>query len=221
MAFHLLTAAAITAILVLITILIMRLRTSLIPQASKKLDHSDIMRSSRESSIISKNFESALSEILTFPHDSTVFNELMNSYWAKQECEVIPACVLRPHKIQQLSTAITILKQGYERREKQGGNENSVGLFAVRSGGHSPIPGAASIKGGVLIDLSLFREVIPTEDGTSVVVGAGAKWKDVSKVLDEKNLAIVGGRNSDVGVGGLTLGGKFCFSHPFPFFSLS
>ena len=59
-----------------------------------------------------------------------------------------------------------------------------------------------------MIDLGLFCEVTPSEDGSSVTIGAGAKWIDVSKVLDDKNLAVVGGRNSAVGVGGLTLGGK-------------
>lgn len=59
-----------------------------------------------------------------------------------------------------------------------------------------------------MIDLGLFCEVIPSEDGSSVAIGAGAKWMDVSKVLDEKGLAVIGGRNSAVGVGGLTLGGK-------------
>jgi hypothetical protein len=81
-------------------------------------------------------------------------------------------------------------------------------LSAVRSGGHSPIAGAASIKGGVVIDLRFFYEVTHSEDESSVVIGTGAKWMDVSKSLDEKGLAVVGGRNSAVGVGGLTLGGK-------------
>ena len=85
---------------------------------------------------------------------------------------------------------------------------NAEGLFAIRSGGHSPVSGAASIKGGVVIDLSLLCEVTPSKDGSNVVIGAGAKWIDVSKVLDDKGLAVVGGRNSAVGVGGLTLGGK-------------
>jgi hypothetical protein len=53
-----------------------------------------------------------------------------------------------------------------------------------------------------VIDLGLFCEVTPSEDGSSVAIGAGAKWRDVSKVLDEKGLAVVGGRNSAVGVGG-------------------
>ena len=59
-----------------------------------------------------------------------------------------------------------------------------------------------------MIDLSLFCDVVPSEDRSSVVIGAGAKWIDVSKVLDGGGLAVVGGRNSAVGVGGLTLGGK-------------
>ena len=82
------------------------------------------------------------------------------------------------------------------------------GLFAIRSGGHSPVSGAASINGGVVIDLGLFREVTASEDGSTVSIGAGAKWMDVSRILDGKGLAIVGGRNSAVGVGGLTLGGN-------------
>lgn len=137
----------------------------------------------------------------------------MNSYWAQQECEVVPACVVRPRDVQELSIATTILKREYDERRKQSGKDQPEGLFAIRGGGHSPIAGAASINGGVLIDLSLFKEVTPSEDGSSVVIGAGCKWMDVSKVLDERGLAVVGGRNSAVGVGGLTLGGKLLFSN--------
>ena len=122
---------------------------------------------------------------------------------------MIPACVVRPRNVQQLCTAVTIIKHEYDERGKKAGGVKAEGLFAIRSGGHSPVSGAASIEAGVVIDLSLFCEVIPSEDGSSVAIGAGAKWMDVSKVLDEKGLAVIGGRNSAVGVGGLTLGGKF------------
>ena len=105
--------------------------------------------------------------------------------------------------------AITLLKQEYDLQTKNASKEKVEALFAIRSGGHSPVPGAASINGGILIDLRLFNEVIPSEDGTSVIVGAGAKWMSVSAILDKKGLAVVGGRNSAVGVGGLTLGGQF------------
>jgi len=125
---------------------------------------------------------------------------------------VIPALVVRPRDVQQLCTAVTLLKREYDERRKQAGEEKVEGLFAIRSGGHSPVPGAASIKGGVVIDLSLFCEVTPSKDGSSVAIGAGAKWMDVSKILDDMGLAVVGGRNSAVGVGGLTLGGKLLLS---------
>ena len=59
-----------------------------------------------------------------------------------------------------------------------------------------------------MIDLSLLCEVTPSEDGSCVVIGSGAKWMDVSKTLDQMGLAVVEGRNSAVGVGGLTLGGE-------------
>jgi hypothetical protein len=51
--------------------------------------------------------------------------------------------------------------------------------------------------------------VVTFEDGTSIVIGGGARWMGISKVLDENGLTVSGGINSAVGVGGgLTLGGK-------------
>lgn len=113
---------------------------------------------------------------------------------------MIPACVVRPRDVQQLCTAVNLLRREHDERGKQAerktAEQKGEGLFTIRSGGHSPVSGAASINGGIVIDLSLLCEVTPSEDGTTVVIGAGAKWMDVSKVLDEKGLAVVGGRNS-------------------------
>ena len=211
MASQLLSAStAITLLLlIIISIFIMRrLRTSQTLQATKKGDHLDLTSSSLEPTMLSKTLASALPDSVIFPHDAAAFKRSMNSYWAQQECEVVPACVVRPRDIQQLCTAVTVLKREYDGRGKRASEGKAEGLFAIRGGGHSPVSGAASIKGGVVIDLGLFCEVTPSEDGSSVAIGAGAKWMDVSKVLDDKGLAVVGGRNSAVGVGGLTLGGK-------------
>ena len=209
MASQLLSASAVTTLLVVISIFIMRrIRTPQTLQAAKKPIPLDSMSSSSETTMLSKSLALALPDSVIFPHDAAAFKQSMNSYWAQQEREVIPACVVRPRNVQQLCTAVTILKREYDERGKQAGEKKAGGLFAIRSGGHSPVSGAASIKGGVVIDLGLFCEVTPSEDGSCAVIGAGAKWMDVSKVLDEKGLAIVGGRNSAVGVGGLTLGGK-------------
>lgn len=59
-----------------------------------------------------------------------------------------------------------------------------------------------------MIDLSLFCKVTPAVDGSTVSLGRGAKWIDVYKALDEKGLVVIGGRNSPVDVGGLTLQGN-------------
>lgn len=209
MPFYLLSASTATTLLIAIAIFIMRrLRISQTLQAAKKPNHLNLTSSSPEPTRLSKSLASALPNSVIFPHDAVAFKQSIKSYWAQQECEVIPACIVRPRDVQQLCTAVDVLQGEYMERKKQAGEEKVEGLFAIRGGGHSPISGAASIKGGVLIDLGLFCEVTPSKDGSSVAIGAGAKWMDVSKVLDEKGLAVVGGRNSAVGVGGLTLGGK-------------
>ncbi|KAL9638520.1 MAG: hypothetical protein Q9164_001505, partial [Protoblastenia rupestris] len=209
------TASAATTLLIIISIFIVcRLRTSQTSQRTKKPDHLDLTSSLSESTMLSKSLALALPDSVIFPHDAAAFKQSTDSYWAQQEREVIPACVVRPRDVQQICTAVTVLKREYDERRKQAGKEKAEGLFAIRSGGHSPVSGAASIKGGVLIDLGLFCEVTPSEDGSSVSMGTGAKWMDVSQVLDENGLAVVGGRNSAVGVGGLTLGGGLSFFSP-------
>lgn len=46
------------------------------------------------------------------------------------------------------------------------------------------------------------------EDRTVAHIGAGASWLDVYLYLDGLGVAVAGGRNAAVGVGGLTLGGQ-------------
>ncbi|PQE25321.1 6-hydroxy-D-nicotine oxidase protein [Rutstroemia sp. NJR-2017a BBW] len=80
--------------------------------------------------------------------------------------------------------------------------------FAVRSGGHNPNPGFASVdKTGVLLDLSPLNQISLSSDKTTALIGTGAKWVDVYTTLEIEHLTVVGGRVSDVGVGGLILGG--------------
>ncbi|KAL8822082.1 MAG: hypothetical protein Q9191_007176 [Dirinaria sp. TL-2023a] len=133
------------------------------------------------------------------------------SYWAMQERDIVPQCIVRPRSVEEVATAIGILQRDYDAKTRQG---KLPLLFAIRSGGHSPIPGAANTHNGIVIDLRLFNKVVPSNDGTSVVIGSGARWGDVSKILDSRGLAVAGGRNSAVGVGGLTLGGGISFFSP-------
>ncbi|KAJ4324524.1 hypothetical protein N0V94_001264 [Neodidymelliopsis sp. IMI 364377] len=153
---------------------------------------------------------------IIFTDQDDMFKELMNSHWAQQECEVVPACIIRPRTSRDLAQAVKIFKNTFRLRKDGISSKRESGdhFFAIRSGGHSPVAGAASIKDGILIDMAQFNHVSPSPDGNSVVIGAGCKWIHVSSVLEEKGLAIVGGRNSAVGVGGLTLGGGLSFFSP-------
>jgi hypothetical protein len=154
----------------------------------------------------------ALPESIISPENTMSFAESMNAYWDQKACEVAPACVVRPRNAQELSKAIKILKSEFQ--ERNASKSDDDGLFAVRSGGHSPVAGASSINGGALIDLSLFNQVLPSADKKSVDIGAGCKWIHVYTALEKDGLAVAGGRNSAVGVGGLTLGGGLSFFSP-------
>lgn len=80
--------------------------------------------------------------------------------------------------------------------------------FAVRSGGHTPWAGAANIKDGVTIDLSLLDKTVYNKEISIASIGPGARWKSVYETLDQIGVAVPGGRAGTVGVGGLILGGK-------------
>lgn len=165
----------------------------------------------------------AIPHIVISPDQTTDMKTSMNAYWDQKACEVPPACVVRPRNVWELVQAVKILKRELDARSTEIGEsqETIEPIFAIRAGGHSPVTGASSIKGGVLIDLSLFNQVTPAEDGKSVAIGAGCKWIDVYKALENKGLTVVGGRNSAVGVAGLTLGGGLSFFSPRYGFSCS
>lgn len=45
-------------------------------------------------------------------------------------------------------------------------------------------------------------------------IGGGATWIDAYLYLETRGLAVAGGRNGPVGVGGLTLGGGISYFSP-------
>lgn len=107
----------------------------------------------------------------------------------------LPACIVAPALPHDISVIVQLLAK-------------SRSPFAIRSGGHASQPGAANVENGITIDLRSLKEVKLYKKGDVVSVGPGALWGDVYDILDKRGLAVLGGRDAHVGVGGLTLGGE-------------
>lgn len=126
---------------------------------------------------------------------SSVYAESLSSYWSKQEESLAPSCIVTPASEDDVAVAVKTLA--------------TLGCtFAIRGGGHTPWASSANINGGVTIDMRLMNAVTMNKDNTVASVGAGAVWGDVYKKMDSLGLAVIGGRGSSIGVGGLTTGGK-------------
>ena len=78
--------------------------------------------------------------------------------------------------------------------------------IAVRGGGHN-VAGYAVCDDGMVIDLSLMRDIVVDPQAQTVCAGAGARWADVDQATQPYRLATPGGEVSETGIAGLTLGG--------------
>ncbi|KAI1657067.1 FAD-binding domain-containing protein [Daldinia decipiens] len=151
---------------------------------------------SEPSLTLCKQLDDTFGSAIVFPND-TEYATLRTENWSQTAWKT-PTCIFQPESVEDLQTVIPKLADANV-------------SFAVRSGGHSPSPGAANIDQGVLIDLSRFNSVDYDAENNVANIGAGQKWENVYKQLDQFNVTVVGGRVLDVGVGGLILGGGLSY----------
>lgn len=118
-----------------------------------------------------------------------------DEFYSARQRDVIPACIVTPLSGADVSQALKTIKQ-YQC------------IFAVKSGGHAMFPGASNAPGGITIDLRKLNLIAFDEETQTTEVGPGNRWADVYKVLEPLNKTVVGGRSSQVGVGGFILGGE-------------
>ncbi|HEX5069760.1 MAG TPA: FAD-binding oxidoreductase [Vicinamibacterales bacterium] len=85
--------------------------------------------------------------------------------------------------------------------------------IAVKGGGHN-VAGRATCEGGVMIDLSLLRQVNVDPQKKIAWAGGGSLWRDFNRETQQFGLATTGGVISSTGVAGLTLGGGFGWLMP-------
>ncbi|KAF2703916.1 FAD-binding domain-containing protein [Pleomassaria siparia CBS 279.74] len=121
-----------------------------------------------------------------------------NNYWSTGCGALRPSCILYPSSAQEVSAIVTVLNANNE-------------SFVVKSGGHNPNKGFASISDGPLISTKYLNEVTFNRSSMTVRVGPGNDWQDVHEALQDDGVTVVGGRIGEVGVGGYVLGGGLSF----------
>ncbi|GKZ76364.1 hypothetical protein AnigIFM56816_006624 [Aspergillus niger] len=153
---------------------------------------------------------------ISFPN-TTAYEASQKSYFAQQNSDLQPSCVVSPDSAEDVSKIITSLVTTVSALP---GHEQARCQFAIRSGGHNSFGGASNIQHGITIDLralNTIKVLAPSADNgnkQTVFVGAGATWGDVYAHLDPLGLSVAGGRAAQVGVGGLTLGGGMSYFSP-------
>ncbi|KAJ4386786.1 hypothetical protein N0V93_009684 [Gnomoniopsis smithogilvyi] len=78
--------------------------------------------------------------------------------------------------------------------------------FAIKSGGHTAIPGANDIDDGVMLDLSYLNDTSVAPDNQTVHLGAGGTWQNAYDTLPS-DIVFPGGECGGTGVAGVSLGG--------------
>ncbi|KAK5128980.1 hypothetical protein LTR85_000313 [Meristemomyces frigidus] len=112
-----------------------------------------------------------------------------------------PTCIAQPTDTAEVAQAVKILTA-------------AACPFAVKSGGHTPTPGANDINHGVTVDLRYINQTTLSADRGSVTLGVGSTWLNAYTNLNDTGVAFPGGRYGLVGVGGITLGGGLSFFSP-------
>ncbi|RDW86804.1 FAD-binding oxidoreductase [Aspergillus mulundensis] len=131
-------------------------------------------------------------------NNTTAYQSITHSYWSAQQGEVKPACIFAPTVDTDVSIVILL-------------SQLTQCPFAAKSGGHAAFSGASNSQGGITILFRDLNEITLNEDRSVASIGPGNNWGQVYKALERHDVTVVGGRMSDIGVGGLLTGGGISY----------
>lgn len=129
--------------------------------------------------------------------DQPEYEERNKSYWSNS-AKLSPRHIVRPRDANEVSAVIKQLVAAGE-------------VFAVRSGGHTQWAGSNNIQDGITIDLGRLDWTRYDAETETVDIGPGGRWGDVYTELARHGRVVAGGREGNVGVAGLILGGGNTF----------
>ncbi|KAJ5782051.1 FAD linked oxidase N-terminal [Penicillium paradoxum] len=122
----------------------------------------------------------------------------MKKYWSTACGDLKPKCIAAPSSAAEMAQVIKNL-------------HDVDTLFAIKSGGHMPNNGFASVQDGLLVSTKNLDQVDYNPKDHTAIIGPGLSWEKAQKGLDGTGRTIVGGRMGGVGVGGYMLGGGMSF----------
>lgn len=131
------------------------------------------------------------------------------AYYAKQNSDLKPHCIVSPRNTQEISDILTTTLPFFKPAHES--DHFKYCPIAIRSGGHFYSPGSSNIDNGITIDLRHLNGIDIHQDQSTVSIGPGATWGEVYSKLDPINLSVAGARAAQVGVGGLTVGGGISY----------
>lgn len=113
-----------------------------------------------------------------------------------------PWCLFLPRNTEEVASAMKTLSNA--------GNGAGNWHIAIRSGGVSSV-GGNNIADGVTVDLSMMNSSHYDNETNIASLEPGDRWSKAYADLEEQGVVVVGGRDANVGVGGLFLGGGTSF----------
>ncbi|OTB04030.1 hypothetical protein M426DRAFT_59313 [Hypoxylon sp. CI-4A] len=131
------------------------------------------------------------------PSSDNYTTEAETNIWSLT-CVMSPGCVFTPANANDVASAINIIR-------------DTKSTFSVKSGGHMPVHGAQSNDGGVMISMTDINTKTLSKDKSVASIGPGNIWVDVYSWLAKNDIAVAGGRYSNVGVGGLLVSGGISY----------
>lgn len=135
---------------------------------------------------------------------SPLYSTLVEGSWTA-DTQRTPYCFVVPSNTAEVSQSLAALNSA--------GNGAGDWHIAIRSGGHGS-DNQNSITDGVIVDLSHLNATTYNSETKIASIGTGARWGEVYSELEDHGVSVTGGRQSPVGVGGLTLGGGVGWTTP-------
>lgn len=139
---------------------------------------------------------------MTLYPNTTEYTSQLEGYWVIQNRDLQSSCRFAPESAEDVAFVIDVIRKTRTR-------------FAVASGRHCTVVGGSNSRNGVTIDFNAHMRRVDIDEANSVVhVQPGAKWGDVYEYVESQGWMVVGGRLSDIGAGGLLLGGGISHHGP-------